>query len=113
MFKVEVDIEDQRLFTVKQLRKLQLVKENIRNNPVALDNTVTYLFVLNHILKTLRLNQKVGGAVPKGYFPAVEKGLIETFEHGPLAGFPVINVKASYLMVLITMLILMKFHLNF
>lgn len=36
-----------------------------------------------------------GGAVPKNYFPAVEKGLLETFEHGPLAGFPVINVKAT------------------
>lgn len=37
----------------------------------------------------------VGGAVPKNYFPAVEKGLIETFEKGPLAGFPVIGVKAT------------------
>ena len=36
-----------------------------------------------------------GGAVPKNYFPAVEKGLIEAFEHGPLAGFPVIFVKAT------------------
>lgn len=36
----------------------------------------------------------VGGSVPKNYFPAVEKGLIETLEHGPLAGFPVIGVKA-------------------
>jgi elongation factor G len=37
----------------------------------------------------------VGGSVPKNYFPAVEKGLIETMEHGPLAGFPVIGVKAT------------------
>lgn len=36
-----------------------------------------------------------GGAVPKNYFPAVEKGLQETFERGPLAGFPVINVKST------------------
>lgn len=36
-----------------------------------------------------------GGAVPKNYFPAVEKGLQETFVHGPLAGFPVIGVKAT------------------
>ncbi len=36
----------------------------------------------------------VGGAVPKNYFPAVEKGLMETLEHGPLAGFPVIGIKA-------------------
>lgn len=35
-----------------------------------------------------------GGSVPRGYWPAVEKGLKETFEVGPLAGFPVIGVKA-------------------
>ncbi len=34
-----------------------------------------------------------GGAVPRGYFPAVDKGLQETLEHGALAGFPVIGVK--------------------
>ena len=34
-----------------------------------------------------------GGAVPRNYFPAVDKGLQETLEHGPLAGFPVIGVK--------------------
>ena len=34
-----------------------------------------------------------GGAVPKGYFPAVDKGLQETLEHGVLAGFPVIGVR--------------------
>ncbi len=36
-----------------------------------------------------------GGSVPRGYFPAVEKGLIDTFQKGPLAGFPVIGVKAT------------------
>ena len=35
-----------------------------------------------------------GGAVPKNYFPAVEKGLIESLEKGPLAGYPVVNLKA-------------------
>ena len=36
----------------------------------------------------------VGGAVPKNYFPAVEKGLRECMEHGPLAGYPVVGLKA-------------------
>lgn len=35
-----------------------------------------------------------GGAVPKNYFPAVEKGLVESKEHGVLAGYPVTNFKA-------------------
>ena len=37
----------------------------------------------------------VGGAVPKNYFPAVEKGLQESVLKGPLAGYPVVGVKAT------------------
>ena len=36
-----------------------------------------------------------GGAIPKNYVPAVEKGLIESMEKGPLAGCKVVNVKAE------------------
>ena len=35
-----------------------------------------------------------GGSVPKNFFPAVEKGLREACLHGPLAGYPVVNLKA-------------------
>ena len=37
----------------------------------------------------------VGGAVPKNYFPAVEKGLREAVAHGTLAGYPMVNLKAT------------------
>ena len=36
----------------------------------------------------------VGGAVPKNYFPAVEKGIQECVQKGPLAKYPVVGVKA-------------------
>ena len=36
-----------------------------------------------------------GGAVPKNYFPAVEKGLEESLKEGPLAGFKVTGIKAT------------------
>lgn len=36
----------------------------------------------------------VGGAVPKNFFPAVEKGIAESVGRGPLAAYPVIGVKA-------------------
>ena len=36
----------------------------------------------------------VGGAVPKNYFPAVEKGLAESVLSGPLAAYPVVGIKA-------------------
>lgn len=35
-----------------------------------------------------------GGSVPKNYVPAVEKGLLECMDKGPLAGCKVVNVKA-------------------
>ena len=37
----------------------------------------------------------VGGAVPKNFFPAVEKGIAEAVKKGPLAAYPVIGVKAE------------------
>ena len=37
----------------------------------------------------------VGGSVPKGYFPAVEKGLTESMQKGVLAGFPMIGLAAD------------------
>ena len=37
----------------------------------------------------------VGGSVPKGFFPAVEKGLQDSIKKGPLAGFPVVGLKAN------------------
>ncbi len=36
-----------------------------------------------------------GGSVPKQYHPAVEKGLREAIPHGVLAGYPVVNLKAT------------------
>lgn len=36
----------------------------------------------------------VGGAVPKNYFPAVEKGVQDSVVKGPLAAYPVVGVKA-------------------
>ena len=36
----------------------------------------------------------VGGSVPKGFFPAVEKGLRECIQKGPLAGYPVVGLSA-------------------
>lgn len=48
------------------------------------DTTVSYEFS----------QEVVGGAVPKNYFPAVEKGMQESVEKGPLAAYPVVGVKA-------------------
>ncbi|MFO7973525.1 MAG: elongation factor G [Candidatus Hydrogenedentota bacterium] len=42
-------------------------------------------------------NATVGGAVPKEFVPAVEKGIRETLDTGVVAGYPVVDVKATLL----------------
>jgi elongation factor G len=40
-------------------------------------------------------NKVVGGSIPKEYIPAVSKGIAEAMDRGILAGFPVVDVKAT------------------
>ena len=43
----------------------------------------------------LFINDITGGVIPKEFIPSVEKGLRETITSGPLAGFPVVDVKVK------------------
>ncbi|GAB3514777.1 elongation factor G [Pseudoxanthomonas daejeonensis] len=43
----------------------------------------------------LFVNDISGGVIPKEFIPSVEKGMRETITSGPLAGFPVVGVKAK------------------
>ncbi len=50
------------------------------------------------ITEEMIFEEKVfGGSVPRNYFPAVEKGLLDSCEKGVLAGYPVVNLKATLL----------------
>lgn len=50
------------------------------------------------LTEEMMFEEKVfGGSVPKNYFPAVEKGLRDSSQHGVLAGYPVVNLKATLL----------------
>ncbi len=37
----------------------------------------------------------VGGAIPKNYIPAVEKGVVEAMEGGVIAGYPVVDIRVT------------------
>ena len=41
------------------------------------------------------LDEVVGGAIPRGFIPAIDKGIVETMKGGVLAGYPVIDVKVA------------------
>ena len=41
------------------------------------------------------VNEIKGGVIPTEYIPAVEKGIKKALESGPMAGFPVVDVKAT------------------
>lgn len=40
-------------------------------------------------------NRVVGGAIPRNFIPAVEKGVLEAMHEGPLSGFPVVDVQVA------------------
>ncbi|MBR3225907.1 MAG: elongation factor G [Atopobiaceae bacterium] len=41
------------------------------------------------------IDEVVGGAIPRGFIPAIDKGVQETMKGGVLAGYPVIDVKVA------------------
>jgi len=57
---------------------------------------VKFTVMPNEVGKGFEFESKiVGGAVPKEYIPGVEKGLESVMNSGPLAGFPVVDVKVE------------------
>ena len=41
------------------------------------------------------MDKIIGGAIPRQYIPAVEKGIVEAMQEGSLAGYPVVDVRVS------------------
>lgn len=96
LFKVEVVLEDQKIVYRETIKK-KVEAEGKHKKQSGGAGQFGHVFIRFEPSKeTFEFSEEIfGGAVPKNYFPAVEKGLIETFEHGPLGGFPVIFVKAT------------------
>lgn len=99
MFKVEVDIHPQRIVYRESIKK----KVEVEGRHKKQSGGSGQFGVVKMIFEPIDPNQadfefeeKIhGGSVPRNYFPAVEKGLVEVFVEGPLAGFPVIGIKAT------------------
>ncbi len=101
MFKVEVDTFDQKIVyreTIKNTAEAEGRHKKQSGGSGQFGVVLMRFEPMNPNEKEFEFVEKIhGGTVPKNYFPAVEKGLIETFAKGPLAGFPVIGVRGVLL----------------
>jgi elongation factor G len=63
----------------------QYAKVKLRAEPIGADEEADFEFK----------NEITGGSIPKEFIPAVEKGVREAFETGPLAGYPMTKVRVA------------------
>ena len=95
MFKVEVDTADPKIVYRETIRKIGSAQGRHKKQSGGAGQFGDVWIRFEPIEEQFEFaSEVVGGSVPKNYFPAVEKGLQDCLEHGPLAGFPVIGVRA-------------------
>ena len=95
MFKVDVDMKDQEIVYRETIKATATAEGRYVKQSGGSGYYGVVVMRFEPIQdKNYEFSEEVfGGAVPRNYFPAVDKGLQETLEHGVLAGFPVIGVK--------------------
>jgi elongation factor G len=65
----------------------QFAKVSITFEPLSAESEEPFEFV----------DKITGGRIPREYIPAVERGIVEAMTSGPLAGYPVVDIKATLL----------------
>ncbi len=100
-FKIDVELEDLRISYRESIRKsyTQRTKYKKQSGGHGQYGEVEILFEpTKDYSQSYVFKEKVfGGAVPKAYFPAVEKGLVESVKDGPIAHYPVLGIQATLL----------------
>ena len=98
-FKIDVTLEDARLPYRETIKGTSQVrgKHKKQSGGHGQYGDVEIIFSPSGDLTTPYIFEEkiVGGAVPKGYFPAVEKGLQDCCKQGVLAGYPMVGLKAT------------------
>jgi len=96
MFKVDVDITDPKIVYRETIRAKGEAQGRHKKQSGGAGQFGDVWVRFEPSEKDFEFTEDVfGGSVPRNYFPAVEKGLMETMEKGPLAGFPVIGIKCT------------------
>jgi elongation factor G len=97
-YKVEVELEKPKVAFRETIRKSSDVDSKYKKQSGGhgqYGHVKMRFSPLDTLEKAYEFEQEVvGGAVPKNYFPAVEKGIQDSTLKGPLAGYPVVGVKA-------------------
>ncbi|HOP57265.1 MAG TPA: elongation factor G [Bacillota bacterium] len=95
MFKVDIDTEEQQIVYRETIKATATAEGRYikQSGGSGYYGVVVMRFEPNPDKDYEFTEEVFGGSVPRNYFPAVDKGLQETLEHGTLAGFPVIGVK--------------------
>ena len=98
VYKVEIDLEEPKVAYRETIRKNSDVEGKYKKQSGGhgqYGHVKMRFEPLGDMEKPFEFEQVVvGGAVPKNYFPAVEKGLAESVQKGPMAAYPVVGVKA-------------------
>lgn len=98
VYKVEIDLEEPKVAYRETIRKTSDVDSKYKKQSGGhgqYGHVKMKFEPLDTMDKAYEFEQiVVGGAVPKNYFPAVEKGLTESVLKGPMAAYPVVGVKA-------------------
>jgi len=98
-YKVEIELETPKVAFRETIRKNSDVdvKHKKQTGGSGQYGHVKMRFEPSHDLENPYVFEEVvvGGSVPRNYFPAVEKGLQDSVVKGPLAGYPVVGVKAT------------------
>lgn len=99
-YKVEVELKTPRV-PYRETIRAKIVGEGRHKKQTGGHGQFGHVFIEfepNEEAVEMVFEEKVfGGAIPKGYFPAVETGLKECMEKGVLAGYKVVNIKATLL----------------